>query len=58
VQEFSARFMKGYNSIPTEVELLLGAAQLLYTDSFDNNFALMLRERRYNTLGVMRLKSK
>jgi hypothetical protein len=53
VQEFSARFMKVYNSIPTEVKLPLEAAQLRYVDSFDNDFFFLLRERRSNTLGAM-----
>ena len=42
--------MKFYNSIPTEVKPPPGAAQLQYDDSFDSDFALLLRERRYNTL--------
>jgi hypothetical protein len=53
MQEFSTRFMKVYNSIATEVQAPLRAAQLRYTDSFDNNFALLLRERRSTTLGTM-----
>lgn len=52
VQEFSARFMKVYNSIPTEVKPPK-AAQLRYADSFDNDFALLLRERRPNSLDDM-----
>jgi hypothetical protein len=38
VQEFSTRFMRVYNSIPTEVKPPPGAAQLRYVDSFDNDF--------------------
>jgi hypothetical protein len=53
VQEFSARFMKFYNSIPTEVQPPPGAAQLRYTDSFDNDFALLLRERRSTSLDAI-----
>jgi hypothetical protein len=53
VQEFSARFMKVYNSIPMEVKPPPGAAQLRYVDSFDSDFSLLLRERRSNTLGAM-----
>jgi hypothetical protein len=53
VQEFSTRFMKVYNSIPTEVKPPPGAAQLRYVDSFDNDFSLLLRERRSNTLDDM-----
>jgi hypothetical protein len=46
VQEFSARFLKVYNSIPAEVKPPPGAAQLWYVDSFDSDFSLLLRERR------------
>jgi len=53
VQDFLARFMKVYNSIPTKVKLPPGASQLRYVDSFDSDFALLLREIRSNTLGVM-----
>jgi hypothetical protein len=53
VQEFSTRFMKVYNSIPTEVKPPPRAAQLRYVDSFDSDFALLLRERRSNTLDDM-----
>jgi hypothetical protein len=53
VQEFSTRFMKFYNSIPTEVKPPPGATQLRYVDSFDSDFALLLRERIYNTLDDM-----
>jgi hypothetical protein len=53
VQDFSARFMKVYNSIPAEVKPPPGAAQLRYADSFDNDFTLLLRERRSANLGTM-----
>jgi hypothetical protein len=53
MQDFSTRFMKVYNSIPMEVKPPPGAAQLRYTNSFDSGFSLLLRERIYNTLGVM-----
>jgi hypothetical protein len=45
--------MKVYNLIPTEVKPPLGASQLRYVDSFDNDFALLLKERRSNTLDDM-----
>jgi hypothetical protein len=53
VQEFSAKFMKFYNTIPPEVKLPPVAAQLQYVDSFDSDFTLLLREIRSNTLGTM-----
>jgi hypothetical protein len=53
VWEFSARFLKVYNSIPAEVKPPLSVAQLWYTDSFKNDFALLLRERRSTNLDVI-----
>jgi hypothetical protein len=53
VQEFSAHFMKVYNSIPAEVQPPPGAAQLRYADSFDNDFTLLLRERRSTNLDAI-----
>jgi hypothetical protein len=53
VQEFSAHFMRFYNLIPTEFQLPTGAAQLRYIESFDIDFALLLRERRSTNLDAM-----
>jgi hypothetical protein len=53
VQEFLAHFMRVYNSIPVEVQPPPGATQLQYTDSFDNDFVLLLRERIYINLDAM-----
>jgi hypothetical protein len=53
VQEFSAHFLKVYNSIPAEVNPPPGAAQLWYADSFDSDFALLLRERRSTSLDAI-----
>jgi hypothetical protein len=53
VQEFSARFIKVYNSIPSEVKPPPRAAQLRYVDSFESDFALLLRERRSTSLDDM-----
>jgi hypothetical protein len=50
VQEFSTNFMKVYNSIPTKVKPPTRVSQLRYADSFGNDFSLLLRERRSNTL--------
>jgi hypothetical protein len=43
IQEFSARFIKVYNSIPTEVKPPLRVAQLRYVNSFESDFAFLLR---------------
>ena len=53
IQEFSARFMKVYNSIPTEVKPPPRDAQISYVDSFDSDFALLLRKIRSNSLDDM-----
>jgi hypothetical protein len=53
VQDFSAHFMRVYNSIPVEFQPPPEAAQLRYIDSFDSYFALLLRERRYVNLDAM-----
>jgi hypothetical protein len=53
VQEFSIHFMRVYNSIPTEVQPPPRVAQLRYADSFDNDFFLLLRERRSKNLDAM-----
>jgi hypothetical protein len=53
VQEFSAHFLKVYNSIPTEVKPPPGVAQLRYADSFDSDFSLLLRERRSENLDAI-----
>jgi hypothetical protein len=53
VQEFSAHFLKVYNSIPAEVKPPPGATQLRYADSFDNDFSLLLRERRSTNLDAI-----
>jgi hypothetical protein len=53
VQEFLARFMKVYNSIPTEVKPPPRDAQLRYDDSFEIDFSLLLREIRSNSLDDM-----
>jgi hypothetical protein len=45
--------MRVYNSILNEVKPDHGAGQLRYADTFDSDFALLLRERRSNTLDDM-----
>jgi hypothetical protein len=53
MKEFSAHFMKVYNSIHGEVHPPPGAAQLQYDDSFDNEFVLFLREIRSTNLDMI-----
>jgi hypothetical protein len=53
IEEFSAHFLKVYNSILAEVKPPPSAAQLRYADSFDNEFSLLLRERRSMSLDAI-----
>jgi hypothetical protein len=52
VQYFSARFVKVYNMIPTEVNPPK-SSQLRYVDSFESDFSLLLREQRSSSLDYM-----
>ena len=45
--------MRVYNSIPADIKPSPGAAKIHYVDAFDNDFALLLRERNSNTLAAM-----
>ena len=53
VQDFSSKFKKTYDAIPTNVKPPPGAAKLHYADAFSNDFALLLRERRSVSLAEM-----
>ena len=57
VHEFSSRFMRVYNSIPTDIKPLVGVVKLHYAEAFDNDFALLLRERKYVSLPIMFIDS-
>ena len=46
-------FMRVYKSIPTNIKPSAGAAKLHYLEAFDNDFALLLRERKSSSLPVM-----
>jgi hypothetical protein len=46
VLEFTQRFNKLYNKIPTEVKPSQPAAKVTFAGAFDPDFALLLRERR------------
>ena len=49
-QEFSDRFMKVYNAIPSQFKPPLVFAQLQYAEAFDSEFTLWLSERRSASL--------
>ena len=53
VQDFSYRFKKTYNAIPSDVKPPPGASKLHYADAFSSEFTLLLRERRSVSLEDM-----
>jgi hypothetical protein len=53
VPDFSKRFNKMYNRIPTEIKPSEAFAMITYSSAFDPNFCLLLRERRAATLAHM-----
>jgi hypothetical protein len=46
VSDFSKRFNKMYNNIPTEINPTEAFAKITYASAFDPDFCLLLRERR------------
>jgi hypothetical protein len=53
VSDFSKRFNKMYNKIPTEVKPSEASAHISYVGAFDPDFCLLLRERRATSLAQM-----
>jgi hypothetical protein len=53
VSNFSKKFNKMYNKIPTEINPSEASAKITYASTFDPNFCLLLRERRATTLAHM-----
>jgi hypothetical protein len=53
VPEFSKRFNKMYNKIPTEIKPSESSTMITYSSAFDPDFCLLLRERRDATLAHM-----
>ena len=45
--------MRAYNSIPVDIKPLVGDAKLNYANGFDNDFSLLLRERKSANLPAM-----
>ena len=45
--------MRVYNSSSADIKPLVGAAKLHYVDSFDSDFALLLREKKLVSLPIM-----
>jgi ribonuclease HI len=53
VSDFSKRFNKMYNKIPTEINPTETSAKITYASAFDPEFCLLLRERRATSLAHM-----
>jgi hypothetical protein len=53
VSDFSKRFNKMYNKIPTEIKPIEAFANITYASDFDPDFYLLLRERRATSLAYM-----
>jgi hypothetical protein len=53
VSDFSKRFKKMYNKIPTEIKPTEAFAKITYSSAFDPDFNLLLRERRATSLAHM-----
>jgi hypothetical protein len=53
VSDFSKRFNKMYNKIPTEIKPSEASAQISYDGAFDPDLCLLLRERRATSLAQM-----
>jgi hypothetical protein len=53
VSDFSKRFNKMYNKIPTKINPSKSSAKITYASAFDLDFCLLLRERRATTLAHM-----
>jgi hypothetical protein len=53
VSDFSKRFNKMYNKIPTEFKPTETSAKITYASAFDPDFCLLLRERRATSLAHM-----
>ena len=53
MHEFSRRFMRVYNSIPTDIKPCIGSEKLHYADAFDSDFSLLLRERKSVNMPAM-----
>jgi hypothetical protein len=55
VSDFSKRFNKMYNKIPTEINPTEASTKISYASAFDPDFCLLLRERRATSLAQMQV---
>jgi hypothetical protein len=57
VSDFTKRFNKMYSKISVEIKPTDTSTKITYANSFDSKFCLLLRERRYATLSLMKYVS-
>jgi hypothetical protein len=53
VYDFTKRFNQMYGKIPAEIKPSYASTKITYSDAFDSEFCLLLRERRSPTLSLM-----
>jgi len=53
IVDFNKRFNKVYNKIPIDIKPSQAAAKVNYAGAFEEDFTIMLRERRSSTLLIM-----
>jgi hypothetical protein len=57
VSNFSKRYNKMYNNIPTKIKPTETSAKITYSSAFDPEFCLLLRDRRATSLAHMQYVS-
>ena len=53
VSNFTKRFNNMYSKIPTEIKPTDTSARITYANTFDSEFCLLLKERRFCSLSLM-----
>jgi hypothetical protein len=53
LSDFTRRFNKMYTKIPDEINPTKNSAKITFSNAFDPEFSLLLRERRSSTLRSM-----
>jgi hypothetical protein len=53
ISDFTKRFNKMYSKIPDEIKPTETSAKITFSNAFDAEFSLLLREIRYVTLSLM-----
>ena len=53
ISNFTKRFNNMYSKIPTEIKPTDTSTRITYSNAFDSDFCLLLKERRYASLSLM-----